>query len=192
MQVFWFCKRHFSHIFSEKETISLNNISFYHEAESENIKHRRWYSAVVCSVKKKDYIYLVEFISANITEERLTVLLPESQCATSDWHLFSTKMRHCVKTTGSPCFQNKHSKEKDLTGLHELDITIQIAKVNNPQPLNSYTMCNAKLSGMSSPLLGNHLLEVLEVIQQDSSHWIQTFLKPLESICRWIFRVSVH
>lgn len=67
-------------------------------------------------------------------------------------------------------FQNKQNKEEGLTGFHKLGITIQTSKVNNPQSLNSYTICNTKLSGTGSPLVGIHLLQVLEVIQQDSSH----------------------
>lgn len=95
----------------------------------------------------------------------------QCHCATSDQHLFSINERFFIHAvTQKLRFQKKENKEKDLTGLHELGIIIQISKVNNPQSLNSYTMCNTKLSGTSSSLVGIHLQQVLEVIQQDSSH----------------------
>lgn len=53
---FCFCKKHFNRTFSEKGTISLNNISFYPEAKSKNINHRRCFIVLLCFFSKEKKI----------------------------------------------------------------------------------------------------------------------------------------
>lgn len=185
---FGLVKKLFNPLFFEKGTTSLNK-TFYPEARSKHAKHMRCYS--LFNKEKIHQIYLVGFVSVNITRRVYCISLSVTQCNT--WPTFiHIHERFFIHAESQNHFQNKQNKEEDLTGLHKLAITIQTSKVNNPQSLNSYTMCNTKLSGTGSPLEGIHLLQVLEIIQQDSSHWTQAFLKPLESICKWIFRVRVH
>lgn len=167
-------KKHFNPVFSEKGT-SLNNLSFYPEARSKHAKHRRCYS--LFSKEKNTLDLSCRICFSKYNSRGLTVLPSVSLRATSDHlfsinvHLFSINVRFFIHAVSQKLyFQNKQNKEEDLTGLHKLGITIQTSKVNNSHSLNSYTMCNTKLSGTGCPLVGIHLLQVLEVIQQDSSH----------------------
>lgn len=47
---------------------------------------------------------------------------------------------HSDKSTGLLCFQNKHNKEADLTGLQQLIIPIQISK-SQKSPASQFLHC---------------------------------------------------
>lgn len=161
---FWFCKTTLQPCIFWKRNDIFEQCIILSWSKITHTKHRRCYS--LFSKEKLHWIYLV---SVNKTQEGL-VYFPQWPCATGDQHLFSINERFFTHVVSQRLhFQNKENKEKDLTGLHKLGITIQTSKVNNPQSLNAYTMCNTKLSGTSSPLVRIHLLQVLEVIQQDST-----------------------
>lgn len=91
---FGLVKKLFKPLFFEKGTTSLNKASFYPEARSKHAKHRRCYS--LFSKEKPHQIYLVGFVSVNITRMAYCISLSVTQCNTwptfiqYSWEIFHT------------------------------------------------------------------------------------------------------